>query len=97
MKFAIPLILVGFLLTGCQTTDIPPEYRTQYVAIVPPDSLYQCPKKPAAPNPDTMTNKQAMEYLVRLDNGYNICSRSLRAIKAFADQANLSVQKNQPQ
>lgn len=91
-------VMAGFSVGGCvlDQSQVPPEY-TRYIAVIPPNSLYQCPAKPAAPDADTLTDTQVAEYLVKLDNGYSICSRSLKAIKAFADGAALSVQKNRPQ
>jgi hypothetical protein len=85
-----------FALTGCNedaaTID---QIRTQYVAIVPPNTLYECPKKPARPVPDAdgkIKDSQVAEFIVKLDSAHSICSKSLKAIKAFADQAKLRVE-----
>jgi|SRR6185369_14116568 len=95
-----PLILAGLValaLAGC-TADQEAQVqaiRTQYQAIVPPESLYQCPSKPARPS-GPLTDRKVAEFIVKLDNAHSICSHSLEAIKAFATQAKLSVERNQP-
>ena len=90
-------IMALFALVGCTTDEQAQldQVKTQYVAIVPPDSLYECPKKPARPKPDAdgkIKDSQVAEFLVRLDSAHSICSKSLKAIKAFAAEAKLRVE-----
>jgi hypothetical protein len=94
MKALLPVILLGAVLGGCVTDQkqIPVEYRTKYEAVIPPDSLYQCPKHPTPPSSKKLTDRKVAEYLVKLDNGYKICSKSISAIRAFATEAKLTVE-----
>jgi hypothetical protein len=88
---ALTLFLVGCNEDAAQIAQI----RTQYVAIVPPDTLYECPKKPARPAAGadgTIKDSQVAEFLVKLDAAHSICSRNLKAIRAFATQAKLKVE-----
>lgn len=98
----VKAILIGFALMAslglgaCQTDQATiQEYKTEYRAIVPPESLYQCPGKPPGPKAPGghITDSQVAEYIVKLDRAHSICSKSLQAIKAFAAQAQLTVER----
>lgn len=97
MKFAlIAVAAASLLLAGCQTDQAAiQEYKTEYRAIVPPESLYQCPAKPPGPKAPGghITDSQVAEYIVKLDRAHSICSKSLEAIRAFARQAQLTVER----
>jgi hypothetical protein len=95
-QFFVAVALLGMTVLGGCTTDEIQATRTQYEAIVPPDTLYECPAKPARPT-EPVTDKKVAEFIVKLDRAHSICSHSLQAIKAFAAQAQLSVEQNQPQ
>lgn len=88
---------MGLVLAGCDQAAIQ-EYKTQYQAIVPPDTFYECPGKPPRPTAPggKIMDRQVAEYIVRLDRAHSICSRSLQAIKAFAEQAKLTVEQTSP-
>jgi hypothetical protein len=93
-------VIFGLLFVAGCTTDQQAQFdmaRTQYVAIVPPDTLYACPAKPPRPTaPDgKIKDSQVAEFLVKLDHAHSICSKSLKAIKAFAAQAKLKVENVQ--
>ncbi len=88
------LAAAGLGLAGCNENQVI-EYQTQYRAIVPPDVLYQCPGKPAKPTAP-VTDKKVAEFIVKLDNAHSVCSKSLDAIRAFAEQAKLTVETNNP-
>lgn len=97
-KFAmmVSVVVIGLGLASCQTDQIQ-QTMTQYVAVVPPDTFYQCPGKPPRPKipkGGAMMDSQVAEYIVRLDNAHSICSRSLQAIRAFAARSKLSIEKN---
>lgn len=97
MKFLSALAIIGTIfLAGC-VTDEPTiqQYKTEYKAIVPPDTLYQCPGKPPKPTAPggKIMDSQVAEYIVKLDRAHSICSKSLEAIRAFAQQAKLQVER----
>lgn len=96
-KISVTAAVLGSLaLAGCVEDDNQIEQiRTQYVAIVPPDTLYECPKRPDKPPVDAqghMKDSQVAVYLVKINEAHRVCSKSLHAIKAFADQAKLKVE-----
>jgi hypothetical protein len=97
MKKLITVVALGagLLLAGCQEHEIQ-MYKTQYQAIVPPDTFYECPKRPPRPTAPEgkIRDSQVAEYIVRLNAAHAVCSRSLQAIKAFAEQAKLQVEMN---
>lgn len=97
MKAILLAGLVALALAGCTTDQVQQvqAIRTQYQAIIPPDSLYQCPGKPARPT-GQLTDRKVAEFIVRLDNAHSVCSHSLEAIRTFATQAKLSIERNQP-
>jgi len=88
------LLGIGIFVTGCNEQQVA-EFKTQYRAIVPPDTFYECPGKPPRPvAPEgKIRDSQVAEYIVRLDRAHSICSRSLQAIRAFANQAKLTVEQ----
>jgi hypothetical protein len=95
-KFAIILALgASMFLAGCQHDEIQ-MYKTQYQAIVPPDTFYECPKRPPRPTAPEgkIRDSQVAEYIVRLNQAHAVCSRSLEAIREFARQAKLTVETN---
>ncbi len=95
MRYVI-LIAMALALSGCNQAAIT-QYRTQYQAVIPPDTLYECPATPAKPRISTLKDSQIAEYMVRLDRAHKICSRSITALKAFADQAKLTIEAVPPQ
>lgn len=97
VKLIFLAALVALTLGGC-TWDEQQQIqaiRTQYEVITPPESLYECPGKPPRPT-NPVTDRKVAEFIVKLDNAHSVCSHSLKALKAFADQAKLSVEQNQP-
>lgn len=96
MKIAVAIAALGTLfLAGCQTTDealYAAGVKQKLIVVVPPESLYQCPGKPARPNPDTLTDKQTAKYLVRIDAAHTKCFNSVAAVKDYIGKAKARIE-----
>lgn len=84
------LLLLPLLLTGCSQTAVQllaPEYKI----VKAPDDLYNCPIETKFPNPDTLTNKQAGNLLLKVQTNNSICKNNMNALKQFYDDAEKTV------
>lgn len=91
MRLAV-FAVVGLILAGCQTTQEEQAQLTRLVAVIPPNTLYQCPPKPKKPDIKHLRDSQVAEYIVKLDEAHSICSRSLQAIRRFAQETKTTVE-----
>ena len=84
------LLLLPLLLTGCSQTAVQllaPEYKI----VKAPDDLYNCPIETKFPNPDTLTNKQAGNLLLKIQTNNSICKNNMNSLKQFYDDAEKTV------
>ena len=84
------LLLLPLLLTGCSQTSVQllaPEYKI----VKAPDDLYNCPIETKFPNPDTLTNKQAGNLLLKIQTNNSICKNNMNSLKQFYDDAEKTV------
>jgi hypothetical protein len=84
------LLLLPLLLTGCSQTAvqlIAPEYKV----IKAPDTLYNCPVETKFPKPETLTNKQVGNLILKLQKNNVTCKNSSEAVKKFYDDAEKTV------
>ena len=84
------VLLLPLLLTGCSQTAvqlIAPEYKI----VKAPDIMYDCPVETKFPNPDTLTNKQVGNLILKLNKNNNVCKQKLEAVKQFYNDAEKTV------
>lgn len=83
MKF-VAILGLGLILSGCmQTIQGGP---TKAVVITAPKNLYKCPL-PSKPDPKTLTDAKAADYINRLYKARQTCKASLNAIETYSDRA----------
>lgn len=83
----IALALVGVLaLSACTTTRSPTLISQQYVVVMPPDKLRNCPTIKNYPNPNTLTDVQVAKLLNQLDRNNRVCKNNIEAIYAYLSQ-----------
>lgn len=78
------LVLSTILLAGCSQTAvqlIAPEYKFTKAS----DDLYNCPVETKFPKPDTLTNKQVGQLILKLQKNNLACKQSSDSIKKFYD------------
>ena len=86
----LAIIVAAAFLAGCQHDQVTIE---KYRVILPPDYMYQCPAITEIPNPDTLTDHQVAELLVKLAKGNAACRASVTAIKNFLTKAKTTVER----
>lgn len=98
-KFLIAMALGSSLfLTGCN--DVNPKILTKeiFVAVVPPDILFNCPQimKTDFPNLNTATNQEISDFITLLYSYNKQCGISQKKIKAWIAAAEkLVAERNQ--
>ena len=87
------LLLLPLLLTGCSQTAVQllaPEYKI----VKAPDDMYDCPVETKFPNPNTLTNKQVGNLILKLQKNNVTCKQKMDAVKQFYDDAENTVNEN---
>jgi hypothetical protein len=85
------LILSVLLLTACQHTAvslIAPEYKVVKAS----DDLYKCPQVTKFPEPETLTDQQVGNLILKLQGNNIICKNSLDSLHKFYDDADKTLQ-----
>jgi len=85
MSRILLLIAPVLLLVGCNTSEV--IVSTKYKALIPPDSMYNCPTLSKFKNVDKLTDQDIANYLVTLYKNNRICYNSIIAIKDFETRA----------
>lgn len=84
------VLLLPLLLTGCSQTAVQllaPEYKI----VKAPADMYDCPVETKFPKPDTLTNKQVGNLILKLQKNNMTCKQKLDAVKQFYDDAEKTV------
>ena len=91
------MIIFGTLamaLVGCQSV---PKVLTKevYIPIEPPRNLYDCPlvDRKDFPNPQTATNQQISNFIVKLYEINKRCGHSQEAIQKYITEVGLRIQE----
>jgi len=87
MKRIVTLIvalITAVLLTGCGGGSVLVKEQRNVVAM-PPASLFDCPGLP--PIPETYTQKDVADLLLKYYERGEICKRNLEAVERYLDQA----------
>jgi len=87
MKRIVTLIvalITAVLLTGCSGGSVLVKEQRNVVAM-PPASLFDCPGLP--PIPETYTQKDVADLLLKYYERGEICKRNLEAVERYLDQA----------
>ena len=86
------LIPVAFLAVGCAASPKPELITTKYRVVMPPEDFYNCPSVTKFPNPDTLTDEQVGQLLIKLQTSNVKCKRSVEAIRAYLLKAKKTVE-----
>lgn len=89
MKYLFILSL-AFVLSACATKQvklIAPEYKI----IKAPDDFYKCPIVSKFPNPNTLTEKEIGQLLVKMQRYGVACKNNMEAIRKFYNDAEKTV------
>ena len=86
------LLPVAVLAVGCAATPKPELITTKYKVVMPPQDFYNCPTISQFPNPDTLTDAQVGQLIVRLQTNNVKCKRSVDAIKTYLLNAKKTVE-----
>jgi hypothetical protein len=97
-----PILLVSIAcltLAACNTTQ-PVLLAPTFEVVQPPAELYsQCDKQytstKALPNPDTLTDEQIANYIIKLEKAVKICHDNNSAIKTFLEKAKKTVARRE--
>ena len=84
------VLLFPLLLTGCSQTAIQllaPEYKI----VKAPDAMYDCPVETKFPKPETLTNKQVGNLILKLQKNNVNCKQRMDAVKQFYDDAEKTI------
>jgi hypothetical protein len=82
-------------LAGCATTGPTTIVNNNvYVAISPPDTLYNCPQLAKFPNPKTLTNLQLANLITELVKDNRICGLSEKSIKDYVAKIKAQIEAN---
>lgn len=87
-------LAVGVVLSGCQST---PKVLTKevYIPVEPPRNLYDCPvvKRSDFPNPETATNQQVSDFIVKLYRNNKRCGNSQEALKRYITEVSSRIKE----
>jgi len=83
-----PLIFISACST---TTGI--KIETNTIVIKPSNSLYNCPQLGRLPDPETLTNKQVADTIVKLMRNNKTCNINMKAIQKYISDAEAAINK----
>lgn len=86
MKYLL-LVSLALVVAGCSTTPKPMLITKEYKVVAPPADLYNCPTVSKFPNPDTLTDEQVGNLLVKLQSNNVKCKKNMVAIKTYIEKA----------
>ena len=86
------LLPVAFLAIGCASDVEPQLVTTKYKVVMPPQDFYNCPSITKFPNPDTLTDAQVGQLLVKLQTTNVKCKRNIEAIRTYLLNAKKTVE-----
>lgn len=87
MKTVLIAGLAALVLTGCASTNVPRIVEKPVVSTVP-NEFFICPTVDQLPNPETLTNAQIADLIIKLDRNNQTCKNSLKAIKEYQAKVN---------
>lgn len=91
---AISLIIYGFILTGCVTTQeenkVIVTTTKSYVVDIPPE-LLQCNVFDSYPNPEKLTDEQISDLLLELSKTNKSCAANMQKIRDFITRAKATI------
>lgn len=89
MNKVIVMIMCALMLTACASSKRLTQTIDQSTTIVisPPASLYNCPQIGKIPDPETLTNQQAAEFIEKLYKYHRVCKISLNKIEQYVKKA----------
>lgn len=86
MKYLF-MMLAALALAGCQTTEPQIIYKEVYVVVTPPEALYNCPALKTIANPDTLTDEELSNLVLKLARNNKTCRTSIAALRKFYEEA----------
>lgn len=83
------------LVTGCQTTKLPPVVKEIQRVVLPPKALFVCPQvgKIDIPNWQTATNQQVADFIAILYKNNKICGNNMKSIERFLNEVKMRVER----
>lgn len=82
------LFLLVAILSACSTTNQNPVLTKQnYIVVMPPAQLQNCPQITRYPNPETLTDKQVSDIILRLNANNKACKVNLDAVYDYLNKA----------
>jgi hypothetical protein len=89
-KIAV-LVALGSVMAACAKPPAPVVIdQTRTVVIAPPETLLKCPELKQLPNPDTLTNQQAVSVISKLVENNQTCAINMAQIKAYVTRAKVT-------
>ncbi len=82
------VILLAFLLAGCQSTA----QTTKLQVVTPPDQMYDCPIKTKWPKWQTLNDTEVAKTVVELYKNNTRCKSSIDAIRKFLSNAKARIE-----
>jgi len=87
MKKLLIILLSCLALYGCQTAKPIIKDETKFIVITVPNTLLQCDTKVRIPNPDTLTNEQAVATIDQIYRKLKACGYNMDQVRNFLEEA----------